>query len=294
MASNTPSRHTPIPPHVPPSLQQWDFPAGQLKWTPHPAYVTTYKNYLDSNEILLFSPHPQIPAANFWTPNTGLRGLPGTPQHFPTQPVGAMQAAQLTGGWPLPGGAPWWTQSVWSRNVHHVTSSPVQLAPCLIPNPADAECPQFIWDVVHDPCEAKGYTTQATLSLQAQFNKLATNPPTNVIRITVHDGLAQRIWGSIDIRKPMAVTVWDILSGIYEYFQTPTSQRELEYIHTLDQSNYGRLWEASRNRGAESPDDIRRVDSLGDTRRFWGLWITDQGERGWYLNLGLKGSPRSL
>jgi hypothetical protein len=119
---------------------------------------------------------------------------------------------------------------------------------------------------------------------------MATNPAVDKIHIAIHDGLAQRLWGSIIIQNQTNnVSVWDILYGIYAYFQAPITQQDLNHLQTLDQSNYTNLLDAARRRGEETPGEIRRVDSLGDQRRFWGLWITNKGEEGWHLNLGLKG-----
>ena len=245
---------------------------------------------LPSDEISSYSPHPEIPPANFWMNNSGLRGPPVNEWQFPNTPVNASQAAQLTGGWPLPGAAPWWTHNVWPQNVRDLTSSPVQLAPCLIPNPADAQNPQFLWDLAESPYVAKGLTPHATVTLQAQFHKMATAPAVDSIYIAIHDGLAQRIWGSITIRNPTnKVSVWDILHGIYMFFQVPVTQQDLDYFHTLDQSNHTILLNAAHRRGSQTPGEIKRVDSLGDQRRFWGLWITNKGQEGWHLNLGLKG-----
>jgi len=269
-ASNSPSRTMPTFPHEAPSLQQWTFPGGALTWSPHPA------------------PHPEIPAAHFWTQNNGLRDLPANARRFRNTPLSASQAAQLTGGWPLPGTAPWWNHNVWPQNVHDVTSSPVQLAPCLIPNPADGDNPQIVWDVAYTPHGAKGLTPYATVNLHAHFNKMATNPAVDKIHVMIHDGLAQRIWGDMIIQNQNKVSVWDILYGIYAYFQTPITQQELEYLQRLDRSNHSILLDAARSRSSVAPGEIKRVDSLGGQRRFWGIWITDRRQEGWCLNLGLK------
>jgi hypothetical protein len=203
--------------------------------------------------------------------------------------VNASRAAQLTGGWPLPGVAPWWTPDAWPQNVQELTSSPVQLASCLIPNPADAENPQIKWDLAYNPSNAKGFSPQASINLQAQFTKMATNPSVGEIHIAIHDGLAQRIWGYILIRNQTnRISVWDVLYGIYAYFQTPITQQDLDYLQTLNQENHNVLLDAARKRG-ESSNELKRVDSLGDQRMFWGLWISNTGQDGWYLNLGLKG-----
>lgn len=118
---------------------------------------------------------------------------------------------------------------------------------------------------------------------------MATNPSVGEIHIAIHDGLAQRIWGYILIRNQTnRISVWDVLYGIYAYFQTPITQQDLDYLQTLNQENHNVLLDAARKRG-ESSNELKRVDSLGDQRMFWGLWISNTGQDGWYLNLGLKG-----
>jgi hypothetical protein len=140
--------------------------------------------------------------------------------------------------------------------------------------------------VAYTPYEAKGHSSRVTINLQAQFNKMATNPPVDKLYIMIHDGTAQRIWGNIVIQNQNNISVWDVLYGIYAYFQTPITTQELAYLETLDESNHTNLIEAARRRGASSPI---RVDSLWDQRRFWGLWITNRAQEGWFLNLGLTG-----
>ena len=128
------------------------------------------------------------------------------------------------------------------------------------------------------------------MELHAFFNKMATHPPVDTIHIAIHDGVAQGLWGPIMIQNLTSnVSVWDILSGIYAYFQTPVSSNEQDYLKELDETNHTLLLDAASKRGAFTIFDIKRIDSLGDQRRFWGLWITNKGQDGWHLNLGLRG-----
>ena len=268
----------PTLPQEPPSLQQWNFPAGSLLWLPHPA------------------PHPSVPAAHFWPSENVLRGIPATQWHFPNTPLSAWQAAQLTGGWPLPGAAPWWTPSVWPQTVDGAVAALVQLAPCLIPNPVDGENPQVTWDVSQSPYIAEWVVNYSATSLQSQFNEKATTPAVDEIHIALPDGIVQHIWGPITVTNPrQKVLVWDILHAIYEYFQKPVTQEELTFLQNLDASNHATLLDALHRRCAATPGlpefelsrSPRRVDALGDRRKFWGLWIKNNGDGGWHLNLGL-------
>lgn len=276
-APRTPFRATPILPYEPPSQYQWNFPTGNLSWSPHPA------------------PHPNISAVNFWPPDNMLRGIPPTPRNFPNTALNPQQAARLTGGWPLPGAAPWWTPSIWPQAVDSV-AQPIQLAPCLIPNPADGENPQIIWDISQTPYIAEWIIGDNTVNLRSQFNEKATIPAVDEIRITLHDEIVRRMWGPITVRNPrQQVLVWDVLHAIYDHLRKPITQEELSFLQSLDPSNHTIFLDALQRRCAATPSlseselsqGLRRVDALGDRRKFWGLWIKYNGDGSWHLNLGL-------
>lgn len=265
----------PALPQNPPDLQQWNFPSGQLNWTPHPA------------------PHPKIPATHWWTPQAVLQGVPTPQWQFQNTPLGATDAGFLTGGFPLPGAAPWWTPS--TMPAQPAALGTIQLAPCLIPNPAGTN-PLVKWDISTTPFKATYNELFGGRSVQQDFNENATSPPVNAIQIAIHDSITQNVWGGIKVENADKVRVWDVLNAIYEYFQANVSLDEIAHFQSLNDANHAILLDAASRRCATTPGlpdwehtrGIRRVDVLGDQRKFWGLWITNNGAEGWHLNLGLR------
>lgn len=262
--------------HEMPSLTQWTLPTGTLPWNPHPA------------------PHPNVPAAAFWSWNNTLQGLTQTPpRRFSDSPLDPWQAARLTGGWPLPGA---WTPGTWPPATWGA-SVPVRLAPCLILNPVNPSMPQLVWDISQNPMIAQRITGAHTIvPLASQFGQPATVPATDKINIAVQSPYVQHLWGSIAVTAASEVTVWDILSTIYEFFQTRLTQDEAALIRSLDRRNYDALVETYLARcrvtpalpGFERLQGLKRIDTLGNHRGFWGLWITcDDLSNSWHLNLGL-------
>lgn len=173
---------------------QWNFPTGSLAWSPHPA------------------PHPNVSASAFWGGNSVLQGLPqNTPRWYHCTPLNPQQAARLTGGWPLPGADPGWTPGTWPP-VTWGTSVPVQLAPCLIPNPANPNMPQIVWDISQNPVCAQRITGRhAIISLGSQFQQQATVPAAEEIHIAVQSAFVEHFWGPIQVTSKTTLTVWDIL-----------------------------------------------------------------------------------
>jgi hypothetical protein len=190
-----------------PSLMQWNFPTGSLAWSPHPA------------------PHPNVPATAFWGGNSVLQGLPqNTPRQYPRTPLDPRQTAQLTGGWPLPGADPEWTPGTWPP-VAWGASVPIQLAPCLIPNPANPNMPQMVWDVSQNPVRAQRITGAHTIiSLGSQFHQQATVPAAEEVHIAVQSAFVERFWGSIKVTSKTKLTVWDILLYVSFLLLFPVSE----------------------------------------------------------------------
>jgi hypothetical protein len=298
--------HSTVMPELPqeaPSLTQWNFPGGTLAWSPHPA------------------PHPNIPATAFWTGNNALQGLPHTtPRQISTTPLDPWQAARLTGGWPLPGADPRWIPDTWPAAA---SSVPIRLAPYLIPNPANPDMPQIVWDISQNPSGAQRITGAHTIiSLSSQFHQQAIVPATEEVRIAVESPFVEHLWGPIMVTSKSKITVWDILSyvslmsfschlahlgisAIYEFFQKRLTHSEVRYIQSLDPRNYDILVDAYCARcnvtpalpGFERLQGLKRIDILGDKRGFWGIWISfDDSSSSWHLNLGLVnlrvGPPR--
>ncbi|KAI0765871.1 hypothetical protein BD413DRAFT_455811, partial [Trametes elegans] len=129
-----------------------------------------------------------------------------------------------------------------------------------------------------------------------------TEPATHEVQIvygTAMPGM-ENVFGPIHIRKPpgRAVTVGDMLRAVYEFFQTPLRQDEADAL----KARYPDMWhawgEAFRTRCREAPhiavptaewnQGMRRVDTLGERVKYWGLWTTHNASNNtWQLNLGL-------
>lgn len=174
---------------------------------------------------------------------------------------------------------------------------PVLLNPLLIPNPVNPEMPHLVWDISQSPSGTRRITGAHTIiSAQPQLKEQATAPNTPDIYIVLQGLIFQQLWGPIKISKQTTVTAWDVLSAVYDYFQTPLTHTEVEFLGGLHSDNYDRLVDAWKARcnvtpalpGFEARQGLKRVDLLGDKRCWWGCWVEiDQTNGSWYLNLGL-------
>ena len=247
-----------------------------MTWVPHP------------------HPHPTIPASVFWTQNIlgGARQCHSTPLDTPA-------ALRLTGGWPLPGTAPAGWTPVWPPSTPlpgDRTYVPVHLCPWLAPNPVNPQIPHMVWDISQLPSIAKRMTGRHSIvDLNPKFDDDATYPACNAINIVCDAGNISTFWGPIVVRNDDKVVLWDVLDAIYNYFQTPLTHAEVDTISDLKPGNYESLRDAyyHRCRNAhgllqyELEQGFRRVDCLGDSKAFWGLWVTYNPDNTWQLNLGL-------
>ncbi|KAI0935040.1 hypothetical protein AcV7_003951 [Taiwanofungus camphoratus] len=249
---------------------------GIAGWVPHPF------------------PHPSIPVSTFWGSNmfVGARA-------WPTTPLDANAVTRLTGGWPLPGTAPGWSPGVWplpSQQIIGWTYPTVILCPWLIPNPGNPSVPHTQWDITQSPSTAKRITGRNLVTeLSPKFGDHVTFPPTQVVHIHCYIGMARDLWGPIVVKNRQAVNVGDILFAIYDYYQTSMSEEEVEFVSSLRPENHARMTDACYRRclrtpalpGYELRQGIKRVDCLGKSTTFWGMWITQNADHTWQMNLGL-------
>ena len=157
--------------------------------------------------------------------------------------------------------------------------------------------PHLVWDISQSPSATRRITGAHTIiSAQPRLKEQATVPGTLEVYIALQASIIQELWGPIKISKQTMVTAWDILYAIYDYFQTPLTHAEVDFLSGLHPDNYPRLvdaWIARCNvtpalPGFEARQGLKRVDLLGDKRCWWGCWIDiDQASGSWYLNLGL-------
>ncbi|KAF9218685.1 hypothetical protein BS17DRAFT_519681 [Gyrodon lividus] len=256
-----------------PNQYSWTYPTGNLTWSPHP------------------QPHPSIPPSQFWPRNPVLGGGAYAGAYGQLDP---WSVARLTGGHPLPGTMPQWSPGTWPP-LDWANEVPVRLSPHIIPNPNSATLAQIDWNLTKNPSTAKRLTANhVSVGLDAIRSQAITHPEAKKVLIVCDVGYLSTLWGAIVIDQTRKVTIQDLLDAIYQYFQTPLTHPEVEYIKRLDRSNYHVLEDAYRHRclqsnalpGWEARQGLRRVDCLGDRKYWWGVWVSQRGGS-WWLNLGL-------
>jgi len=107
-------------------------------------------------------------------------------------------------------------------------------------------------------------------------------------------------WGPIMVENPK-ITIRDILDAIYDYFQKPLTRRDFRRI-CESPCNAARLTFAAHKRARDSYElrsvglasGFKRVDALGDHRRFQGLRPVVFQDNTWKLFLGLLPGPVPL
>jgi len=253
---------------VPASSVAWQTPSGVLTWTPHPGLPDSSSNLLGGGR------------------ESGGR-------------VGS--ADWLTGGHPMPGACPTWTPGPWPPPSALATSrrAPIQLAPWMIPNPCNTALPHIMWDISQLPTTAKRITgNHVIVSLTDKLDDVATCPAVGRLVVVCQVGVAQALWGHIDVKAsgPNGVTVWDVFNGIFKYFQKRVGRRELDRMKEmvgdeLEQKMAGAFYQrvlvTPALPGYELKEGLKRVDCLGDACFFWGLYATYNDDNTWQLNLGL-------
>lgn len=152
------------------------------------------------------------------------------------------------------------------------------------------------WDIAKSPYSAE-WIECGPSSMRTKFDENATIPTSGDLYISVDNPVAARLWGYITIKNTNGgVNVWEVLNAIYEHFSEPITREDLDYLQNLDPMNHAIILEVARSRINAPPGStpaffgtrgMKRVDILGDKRRFWGLWVT-QTVDGWYLNVSFK------
>lgn len=206
----------------------------------------------------------------------------------------------------MPGACPTWTPGPWPPTSPATSRrAPIQLAPWMIPNPCNAALPHLMWDISQSPTTAKRITgNHVIVSVGDRLDDIATHPAADRLVVACQVGVAQSLWGHIDVRAsgPKGVTVWDVLNGIYEYFQKRVGRRELNRMKEMvgDEQLEEKMASAFYQRvlitpalpGYELKEGLKRVDCLGDACIFWGLYVSYNDDGTWQLNLGLVSRRR--
>ncbi len=255
--------HAPLTPgstvaRIPSQTGVW-MPMDQVGWEPHPC------------------PDPMQHADAFWTPHPF-----SVPRQYWT-PRDHESMMRLTGGVPAPGTAPGWVSPAWPMQAASPTQASVSLHlnPTLTPNPNNAWLPHLVWDVSEHPSYARRLTGRdLTVPIVNRLEQSAVWPNSTVLHIYVDHHLATTaFWGPIIVKNKKAITVYDVLMAIFEYFQTQLRQEEYDYLVGLDPDNIAKMCDSfqqrciiSRNQLPlyERAQGLRRIDTFGDKRRWWG------------------------
>ncbi|KAF9649608.1 hypothetical protein BDM02DRAFT_3113414 [Thelephora ganbajun] len=150
------------------------------------------------------------------------------------------------------------------------------------------------WDV-SEPVETVRHILDDERFL-ANAREPVTNPPTNTIRIEfcfIDQPGVRWNWESITIRKPRPIRIADVFHAIYRYFQLQLTVAEWDIVKSHGKDNARIVANSWRERVASHLEEgarsvvyqggLRRVDCLGSSKIFAGLWV-----EGSQLKLGLR------
>lgn len=209
-----------------------------------------------------------FPAGNLtWTPHmNGLSSLPETAQWIPAMPR---------------------PQTVYERP---------EIAPWLAINPFHPTMPMLQWDVRQNPITAR-LTTGAHISTNLAYvlSSPITNIPVGIIEIAIPACPMAYMWNVIRVQRSSAIKIQDVLDVIYEWLQTPLTRAEMEHIEYVNPDGVEAVLQALQERastsltlhGWEHRQGPRRIDCLGDVRRWIGLSYSPTGQ-GMQLVLNLQ------
>ena len=133
-------------------------------------------------------------------------------------------------------------------------------------------------------------------SFIAHAHEPATNPSTTTLIIElsfVNQPDAKWNWEPITIRKNRPIRIVDVFHSIHDYFKTQLTPSEYDVIKSHGSQNARILRDSWRERVNSQPEGeaqslvyfggLRRIDCLGSSRNFAGLWVD-----GSQLKLGLR------
>ena len=143
-------------------------------------------------------------------------------------------------------------------------------------------------DMVRDVRDDAGFLGSA--------NAPATDPPVHTLCIDLcfidQPGVRWN-WEPITMRKARPIRVADVFHSIHEYFQRQLTHSEWDIIRSYGKRNAKIVAYSWRDRVDSEPDTrsqlrvresgLRRVDCLGSSKNFAGLWV--EGSR---VKLGLR------
>ncbi|KAF9649603.1 hypothetical protein BDM02DRAFT_3113409 [Thelephora ganbajun] len=246
----------------PPSQCIWNFPHGVLTYTPAPA-----SQLPPHNPFADFSPRsPRI--VDVGDGNDGTVGLGRIPSSISSK-----------------------SSFDWS-DPHHQSGFTLNLL--LTPSRLLSKETPIEWDV-SDPVE-----TARHISYDGHFfanaREPATNPPTNVLHIEfcfIDQPGVRWNWEPITIRKHRPIQAANVFRAIYRYFQLQLTIAEWDIVKSHGEDNARIVANSWRERVASQLEEearsvayqggLKRVDCLGSSKIFAGLWVEDS-----QLKLGLR------
>lgn len=180
-----------------------------------------------------------------------------------------------------------WPQTVYERP---------EIALWLAINPFQPAVPMLQWDVRQNPITAR-LTTGAHIStnLAHILSSPITDIPVGIIEIFIPACPMAYMWNVIRVQKSSAIKVQDVLDAIYEWLQTPLTRAEMEHIEFVNPNGIEAVLRALQERASTSPtlhgwehrQGPRRIDCLGDVRKWIGLSYSPTGQ-GMQLILNLQ------
>ncbi|KAG1741792.1 uncharacterized protein EDB91DRAFT_1052376 [Suillus paluster] len=171
-----------------------------------------------------------------------------------------------------------------------------KFAPWLAINPFQPAMPMLQWDIRQNPITAR-LTTGAHIStdLGQVLSSPVTDPPISIIEIAIPACSMAYMWNVVRVQRTGAIKVQDVLDAIYEWLQRPLTRAEMEHIERVSPASVEAVLRALHERASTSPtlhgweyrQGPRRIDCLGDVRRWMGLSYSPTGQgMQLVLNLG--------
>ncbi|KAG0703476.1 hypothetical protein DFH29DRAFT_440677 [Suillus ampliporus] len=171
-----------------------------------------------------------------------------------------------------------------------------KFAPWLALNPFQPAMPVLQWDIRQSPIAAR-LTTGAHIStdLAQALSSPVTDPPVSIIEIAIPACFMAYMWNVVRVQRTGTITVRDVLDAIYEWLQTPLTRAEMEHIEHVSPTSVEAILRALHERASTSStlqgweylQGPRRIDCLGDIRRWIGLSYSPTGQ-GMQLVLNLQ------
>ncbi|KAG2134582.1 uncharacterized protein EDB93DRAFT_841172 [Suillus bovinus] len=171
-----------------------------------------------------------------------------------------------------------------------------KIAPYLATNPFQPDMPILQWDVRQNPITAR-LTTGAHIStdLANVLSSHIADIPVGIIEIAIPACPMAYMRNVVRVQRSSAIKVQDVLDAIYEWLQTPLTRVEMEHIEWVSPDGGEAVLWALRERASTSPtlhgweyrQGPRRIDCLGDVRRWMGLSYSPTGQ-GMQLILNLQ------